>query len=272
MRNKVSDVNQTRGCRNTQGPGQEEELGEHPYRVAPCSHQRPASADFSLCSSTHIIVVRKNKKEPQPPQRGVSLLKPNTARHLKSSSYPPTETFKDPSRRRASSSSSSPSSPHVQTSIITGHDPQGWKLHPKPSCRDNRLSLQIPLPVIAAHPDSQSEHASDPDLQKTKAPLRSKTSRRHHSDSLVFLGSRAAPMPVVTADVLHAVHLRSIALSDTSNGVFCSGKDGMGGTSGSRKIPPPVPEKNALARQTAELIAQSHQCCQPNREHMHSAL
>ncbi|GLD57702.1 putative protein TPRXL [Lates japonicus] len=164
----------------------------------------------------------------------------------------------------------------AHTSVITGHDPLGWKLQPKssstsPRARTNRLSLQIPLPVIFPDPESspdptsKSDNTPNQDLSpKTKPPLKPKPSRRRHSDSSAFLRSSATPLPVVTLEELCAVHLRQVTHSDESDNVFSEeNEEEVKVTTQPRKIPPPVPEKTSMARQIAQLIAHSWQCHTP---------
>lgn len=303
MSKKLSNANhvslraQNRDCRNRQGPGHVPEHSQEPRErsvstvstssEAPRSHQRRWSTDFCKCGTSPVILVRKNKKEPQPPQRGVSLIQPNTTSHpsFKRYSCPPIGICSSPSHPYSSSSSSSTSScsspPPVQTSVITGPDPLGWKLRPKSSStsrRAKRLSLQIPLPVIFPNPktspapSSQLDNALNPDPSpKTNPPCRPKPSRRHHSDSTAFLRSLATPLPVVTLDELCAVRLHAVALSDESDHVFSRGsEEKVRVTPRPHKIPPPVPEKTSMARQKAQLIAHSHQSCKTNEENIYT--
>lgn len=236
--------------------------------VATRSHLRRWSADFCECRTPPVIIVRKNRKEPEPPQRGVSLLRPHTESRssLKRYSCPPTGIFASPSQSSSSSAASSCSSPPpVQTSVITGDDPSGWKLRPKssaasPRANANRLSLQIPLPVIFPHPTcSQPDSTPTPVLSaKTKPPLRPKPSRRRHSDSSAFLRSLENPgPPAVTLEELCAVQLRPVSRSDESDDVFSDqSEEQVKVNAQPHKIPPPVPRKTAMARQTAQLIHQ----------------
>ncbi|XP_029312301.1 serine/arginine repetitive matrix protein 1-like isoform X2 [Cottoperca gobio] len=267
-------------AQNRQGPAhdrthrqdtRERPLSDSTSNANPRSHQRRWSVG---CAASPIITVRKNKSEPLPPQRGVSLLRPHAASHRSSKRYscPHPGVFSSPTHPASSSSSSSTSScsspPPVQTSVITGHDPLGWKLGPKsssssPRCRTNRLSLQIPLPVVIHEPESnpepnsQSVNAANPDPSpKGKPPLRPKPPRRRHSDSSAFLRSLAIPRPVVTLQELCSVHLRPVTPLDESDDVF--GKEEVKVT---RKTPPPVPEKTSMAKQIAQLMAHSQQHC-----------
>ncbi|XP_035469478.2 putative protein TPRXL [Scophthalmus maximus] len=249
--------------------------------VTPSAPQRRWSADFSKSGTPPVIIVRKKKKEPQPPQRGVSLLAPHTAseRSFKRYSCPPVGIFSSPSRSSSSSSSSSTSSscsspPTMQTSVITGRDPLGWRLRPKsrstsPWARTNRLSLQIPLPVVFPDPKSGPGSTSKSDntfnqdpCPKTKPPVRPKPSRRH-SDSSAFLGSLVSPLPAMTLQELCAVNLRPATGSDESDDVFgeANGEQAEVAAQRSKNRPPPVPEKTSMARAIAQLIAHSPQRC-----------
>lgn len=243
----------------------------------PRSHQPRWSADLCKGQTPCVIIVRKNKKEPEPPQRSLSLLRPYTASRspLKRYSCPPIGVLHSPSRESSSSSSatSSCSSPRpVPTSVITGHDPLGWKLHPRSSstssrARANRLSLQIPFPVVSPDPKSsttgsQSHNAPNADpAPKTKPPLRLKPTRRCHSDSSAFPRPlEASAAPVVRLEDLCAVHLRPVTHPDQRDHVFSDGDKGHGKPS---RIPPPVPNKTLTARQIAQLIAHSRRRCKP---------
>ncbi|KAM9336893.1 uncharacterized protein ABDE67_019919 isoform 2-T2 [Symphorus nematophorus] len=287
----VTSRAQNGDCKNRHGPEHitthSQEPRERPlstvctFNVTPRSHQRRWSADFCKCGISPVITVRKNKKEPQPPQRGASLLQPNTKRY----SCPPIGVFSSSrhssSRSSSSSTSSCSSPPPVQTKVITGHDPLGWKLRPtssstSPRARANRLSLQIPLPVIVpsrSPPTSQSDITPNTDpSRKTKPPLKPKPTRRH-SDSSALLRSLANPLPVVTLEQLCTVHLRPVSLSDESDDVFSGGnEEEVKATARPRKIPPPVPEKTAMARQIAQLIAHSRQLCKTNEKNIYTSL
>lgn len=279
---KVSEANyvslrgQNGDYKNRQGPGQHSVLTVSTSNVTPRSHQRRWSADFCQCGTSPVITVRKNRKEPLPPQRGVSLLRPHSASQYASKRYscPPLGIRSSLSSSSSSSSTSSCSSPPpVPTSVITGHDPLGWKLRPKssstsPRARMNRLSLQIPLPVIIHEPESspaanaQSDNTANPDPSpKTRRPLRPKPPSRRHSDSSALLRSLAPPLPVVTLEELCTVHLRAVTLLDESDDVF--NEKVVRVASRARKIPPPVPNKTSTARQIAQLMAHSHQRCGP---------
>ncbi|XP_054454916.1 uncharacterized protein LOC129091356 isoform X2 [Anoplopoma fimbria] len=245
----------------------------HTSNVTPRSHQRRWSDDYCRCGNSYVITVKKNKKEPQPPLRGVSLLRPQPASHHSSKRYscPPIGVFGSSSSSSSSSTSSCSSPPPVQTSVITGHDPLGWKLRPKksstsPRARTNRLSLQIPLPVIVPEPESSpatnspSVDVTNPDPpRENKPPPRPKPPRRRHSDSSAFLRSLATPLPAVTLEELRAVHLRPLTLLDESDDVFSGGDEGEAGvTARPCKISPPVPEKTSMARQIAQLMGHSY--------------
>ncbi|XP_035998386.1 uncharacterized protein LOC105923731 [Fundulus heteroclitus] len=226
------------------------------------SHQRRWSVDFCKCQAPPVIMVRKNKKEPEPPQRSASLLRLQTSSYASSKRYscPPIGNFMSTSSSCSSTSSCcSPTS--VPTSVIIGPDPLGWKIQPKSrssssQARTKRLSLQIPLPAVPTPSSPDPEPSSQP-----KPALRPKPSRRHHSESSAFLKSLGKTPPVVTLEQLHAVHLRALSLSDESDDVF--GEPTQAPTQGRPKIPPPVPEKTATARKIAQLIASSRKRCRP---------
>nr|XP_019938269.1 PREDICTED: uncharacterized protein LOC109626618 isoform X1 [Paralichthys olivaceus] len=240
------------------------------------AHQRRWSADFSKCGSPRVITVKKNKKKPQTPPRRGSLVKPHAASDSLSKRYscPPLGLLSSPSSSSSSSTTSSCSSPPpVQTSVITGPDPLGWKLCPKSSstttqARTNRLSLQISLPVVFPDnkprpvPNSKPDNSlnQDPSL-KIKPPLKATPSCRHHSESSAFLRSLVTPQLVVTLEELCSMHLHPIDLSDEPDDVFSDGSEVESKVTPQRKIPPPVPEKTFMARQIAKLIAQSSQRC-----------
>ncbi|KAK9530735.1 hypothetical protein VZT92_012222 [Zoarces viviparus] len=275
--NQVSLSAQDRDCKTRPGPGhvatRSQEPRERPSstvsvsNVTPRCHQRRWSHDFGKCGTSPVITVRKDKKEPQPPLRGVSVLRPHAAPHLSLKRYscPPFGVFGSSSSSSSSSTSSCSSPPPVQTSVITGRDPLGWKLRPKssstsPRARTNRLSLQIPLPVVLPEPEpspainSRSVDAANPD-----PPVRPKPPRRRHSDSSAFLRSLETPLPVVTLEELRDVHLSPLTLLDESDDVFAGGdEEGAGVTARPRKIPPPVPEKTSVARQIAKLMTHAH--------------
>ncbi|KAM6899128.1 uncharacterized protein PEZ65_021007 isoform 1-T1 [Lycodopsis pacificus] len=280
----VSLSAQNRDCKNRPGPGHVPTRSQEPRErssstvsvanATPRAHQRRWSHDFGKCGTSPVITVKKHKKEPQPPQRGVSVLRPHAAPHhsLKRYSCPPFAVFGSSSSSSSSSTSSCSSPPPVQTSVITGHDPLGWKMRPKssstsPRARTNRLSLQIPLPVVLPEPgpspaiNSRSVDAANPDPpRENQPPLGPKPPRRRHSDSSAFLRSLATPLPVVTLEELRDMHLRPLTLLDESDDVFGGGdEEGAGVTARPRKIPPPVAEKTSMARQIAKLMTQSHQ-------------
>ncbi|CAG5909895.1 unnamed protein product [Menidia menidia] len=267
---------QSKDCEQKQGPGcvirnvqmLEERfmMMDSPPKKTPRSHQRR----WSVSVTSPVIVVRKSRKEPLPPQRSVSLLQPPAAPHssFKRYSFPLIGTFTSPGRPSSSSSSSSSSTsscsspPPVQTSAITGHDPLGWKVQPKSSssssrARAKRLSLQIPLPVVPV----SNPQSPEPSF-KAKPALRPKPFRRH-SESSAFLGSPGSPLPAVTRQELLAVRLRPVTVhSGEPDEVFCEPTPGEGSaTGGPRKVPPPVPEKTAMARQISQLIAMSRKRC-----------
>lgn len=270
------EANQERNCtkRPTHVPNNTPGPRNRPLSISfPRSHQRRYSADFSRCSTSPVITVKKNLKEPDPPQHVVSLLTPQSVPRNPSKRYscPPFAVFSVKTRPFASSSSSSspPSSnssscssppPAVQTSVITGHDPLGWKLRPKSSSsstspRANRLSLQIPLPVIHREiPASNSPLNPDPST-KTRPALQPKPTQRRHSDSSAFLKKSH---PFVTLEELRNVHLHPVLARDESDDVFRDGGEEEE-VKATGKEPPPVPEKTVMARQIAQLMARSHQ-------------
>lgn len=298
MNKKVSNANvsitdETQACTKRQRPESillcSQEMRECSLSTAAtlcnsqCSHQHRWSAEFCKHGASPIITVRKTKEQPQPPQRSVSLNQPKAASHpeIKRYSCPSIGICNSPRQPYSSSSSTSTSSrsspPPVQTSVITGPDPLGWRLRPKSSSayrHTKRLSLQIPLPVIA--PDPKSRRATNPQLDnnlnpdhslKRKPPLGPKPSRRRHSDSSAFLTSLTSPQVLVTADELRALHLRSVTLPDESDDVFGRvNKEELKVTTRPRKIPPPVPEKTQSARKKAQLIAHSYQSCWVNEQ------
>ncbi|XP_054620967.1 uncharacterized protein LOC129173817 [Dunckerocampus dactyliophorus] len=251
-----------------------------PSSLTPSSHQYRWSSDFCYSSSSPVIIIRKNVKEPQPPQRGVSLVRsqnPST-RSVQRYSDPITGICSITCALSSRSSCSSCSSP-VQTAVITGHDPLGWKLHPKSSIssigvRTNRLSLQIPLPVAIPDPNPLPSNTS-PTIQpdhtpKTKPPLQSKPSRRHHSDSEALLRS----MPLVTLQELRDVRLRAVIRLDESDDVFTDAYTEEKVSPLSHKMPPAVPPKTPLARKIAQLIdlSRQHQRCAPPKSELEKTL
>lgn len=298
--NHVSLRAQNRDCDNRQGPGHvtthSQEARVRPLSTvytpsaAPHSHQRRWSVDYYKRGTSPVIIVKKNKKEPEPPQRRASLLRSNTTSDtsLKRYSCPAMGVFSSPRRSSSSSSSSSSSTcsctspPPVPTSVITGHDPLGWKLRPKsssssPRARANRLSLQIPLPVISPDPksspvpNSQSDNTPNPDRSpRLKPPLIPKPPRRRHSETSAFLISLATPQPVVTREDLCVMRLHRVTLSDE---VFSEGKEEkVKVNTRPCKTPPAVPEKTFTARQIAQLITYSRQHCKTNDEHIYASV
>ncbi|XP_014889822.1 uncharacterized protein LOC106948585 isoform X1 [Poecilia latipinna] len=229
------------------------------------SHQRRWSVDFCKCQTPPVIMVRKNKKEPDPPQRTASLLRLETSSHSSFKRYScPTIGIFSSTSSSSSSTSSCCSPTSVPTSVIIGPDPLGWKIQPKSRSnssqnRTKRLSLQIPLPTLPTLRSPNPEPSS-----QTKPALGPKPSRRHHSESSAFLKLLGKTLPVVTLEQLHAVHLRRVSLSDESDDVFDEpGQSQVRVTASPRKIPPPVPEKTAMARKIAQLIACSRQPRRP---------
>nr|XP_043898870.1 uncharacterized protein LOC122780128 isoform X1 [Solea senegalensis] len=201
--------------------------------VTPRCHQRRWSADLSQCGTSSVIIVKKNRKEPQPPERRSSLCDPHSVSHssFKCYSRPPVTFILDHSSSSSSSTTSSCSSPPpIQTSTITGPDPLGWKL---------RLRTT-----------SQSDNAPNP-AGKSKPPVRVKPPCRRHSDPSAFLRS------LHQLEELHAVRLRPVSHPEEFVNVFGDGNEEA--TNRRRKTPPAVPEKTAMARQIAQLIALSLQ-------------
>ncbi|XP_029978209.1 uncharacterized protein LOC115410625 [Sphaeramia orbicularis] len=202
--------------------------------------QRRWSADVSTCGSPPIIIVKKNKKEPQPPQRGVSLLRPHPPCHdpAKRYSCPPIRTLTPPT-----------TPPPVQTYTITGPDPLGWKLRPKsgfasPRTHTARLSLQIPLPDTI-HEVKFYPNSCMASISQTTPPFESH--HRHRRSQSDCSG------PAVTLEQIYAVQLRNIV--HETDDVYSEVNDEK--SRGPHKIPPPVAEKTPIARQMAKQIAQS---------------
>lgn len=263
---------QNRGCNNRQNPRQDPR--ECPG-VLPCSHQLRWSAELLKGGSFPIIAVKKNKKQPQPPQRSTSLTQPISAPHLifKRYSCPPIGIDRLTSRLYSSSSSSSSvsscsSPPPVPTSLITGPDPLGWQLRPKSrSRRVSRLSLQIPLPVIAPDPSARPA-ANSQHTQNSKPPVI--PFQRRHSDSSAFLTSLATQNHVVTLEVLRALHLQPVTLPYETDDIFREVKGG--GEVKVPKIPPPVPKKTLTARRKAKMIVLSQQSTKANEDHIYTCV
>lgn len=275
MGGSVSDIPniftaQNRGRNNRQSLSQDP--GEH-LGVLPCSHQPWWSAEFLKGGSSPIIRVRKNKKQPQPPQRSTSLTQPTSKPRpiFKRYSCPPIGIGRSTNCLHSHSSSSPPPIP---TSLITGPDPLGWKLRPKSrSCHVSRLSLQIPLPVItpdpSARPSANSQHT-----QISKPTV--KSFHRRHSDSSALLTSLATQNPAVTLEALRALHLRPVTVPYENDDVFREVKGGSGSkvkqSKQPRKIPPPVPKKTLMARRKAKMIALSQRSAKANEEHIYACI
>lgn len=246
----------------------------------PGPHGQRRSADFSRRRLSSVIVVKKKRGKPKPPQRSMSLPQPVTASRpsFKRYSCPPTgpcrpssylyssyssmSSSSSSSLSSLSSCSSSPALHAVPTSAITGPDPLGWKLQPKfssASRRAKRLSLQIPLLLVLPHPETNPPTGSQ---VTQKPPLRAKPPhRRRHSDSSAFLGRRAVPMPAVTPDELSAARLSLAALPPEFDDVFHEEREGMlrlASPLRRQKTAPPVAEKTSAARQKAKLITHSN--------------
>ncbi|XP_037134208.1 uncharacterized protein LOC119138312 [Syngnathus acus] len=222
-----------------------------------CSHQRRWSTDCCHSNSSPVITVKKNTREPQPPQRGVSLrshqIPSRHPRQRYSSPVTGIGSITHPSTSPTSSCSS------VQTSVITGRDPLGWKLRTKSTtsskrAHTKRLSLQTPIPVTVPDPGFLLSDTSPLD-PKQNPTFKGKPFRRHHSDSLAFLKS----MPAITLEELRHVQLRSAKPDDVFHEAY--GKE-MANPQPYKK-PPAVPEKSPLARKIAQLISHSwqHQMC-----------
>ncbi|XP_034564195.1 uncharacterized protein LOC117830263 [Notolabrus celidotus] len=248
-----------------------QEHKEHALSPEPPSdvtqQRRPAEICKSEKSRDLIVGKKKKKKEPQPPQRRVSLLQPHTELHSSTKRYS-CPTF------NSSPTSSIPShfSPtFVQTSVITGHDPLGWKLRPKSSsttlkARTNRLSLQIPLPVIFPDPKSSPTLNIQSDTHNPD-PTSKATAVRSYSVSSDFLSPRT-PGPVTLEDLLD-VHLCHVSISDESEDVFINESEKEVKTTARLcKSPPPVPEKSSMAREVARQIASSRQHCRPEAKNL----
>lgn len=233
--------------------------------ATPRSHQRRWSVDYCKFQTPPVILVRKSKKEPEPPERSASLLRLQTSSHSSFKRYSCPPIGIQTSTSSSSSSNSSCCSPtSVPTSVIIGPDPLGWRIQPKSrsnsaQLRAKRRSLQIPLPAVPTPSSPTPEHSS-----QTKPAVRPKPFRRHHSESSAFLRSLGNPPPVVTVEQLHAVNLQPVIPSDESDDVFDEPTQGQGRVAGSpSKIAPPVPEKTAMAKKIAQLIACSRQPRRP---------
>ncbi|XP_019719108.1 uncharacterized protein LOC109512065 [Hippocampus comes] len=257
------DITQVKGCNERLYPAttNKEEAGRQSDRTTStsgptsCSHRRRWSTDCCHSNGSPIITLKKNTKEPQPPQRGVSLLRCRS--HCPGQRYSSPITGIGSATHLPTSASSSP----VRTSVITGHDPLGWKLRPKSSisskrAHTHRLSLQIPLPVIVPDPVLSDKSPPYP-VQKTPPRFKGKQFRRHHSDSLAFLRST----PAVTLEELREVRLRPAQVDDVLSEAHGEEK------ASPRKTPPAVPEKSPLTRKIAQLIAHSWQrpTCAPHK-------
>lgn len=280
MSGRVSGINdiitaQNTDCDKRQSPSQDP---RERSRVSPCSPQPRWSAGFSKGRASPIITVRKSKKQPQPPQRSTSLTQPTLVPHriFKRYSCPPIGICRSTSRLCSSSSSSSSRSscsspPPVPTSVITGPDPLGWKMHPKSRSRHvSRLSLQIPIPLIApdpsARPTANSQHT-----QYSKPPVQPKASRRRHSDSSALLMPLDTQNPVGILEELRALQLQPVTLPCEADDIFREAK-GRGEANVSKqlcKIPPPVPKKTMMARQKAKMIALSQQSTKAKDEQIY---
>ncbi|XP_061665890.1 uncharacterized protein LOC133495358 [Syngnathoides biaculeatus] len=258
--NNVIETNGKRApeCKGKQGLviSDKQEVGRQSGRTTSTSssHQRRWSSDCCYSNSSTVIIIKKNVSEPQPPQRGSSLLRSHPPSRCPRQRYSSPIIGTDHTSHVSTSSSSSWSSSPVRTALITGHDPLGWKLRPKSGTYSNRAHikrLSLPLPVTIPDPNfllsNKSPTTSLDPVRKTKTHYQNKPTRRHHSDSSAFLGS----MPMVTLEELRGVHLRSNKPDD----IFCEEKT----SPRQHKKPPAVPEKSPLARKIAQLIAHSGQ-------------
>lgn len=189
-----------------------------------------------VCYCRNAVFTRNNRRVPPPPQQVAFFQRKNPCPYKRHScpSFGP------------STHQSSSSSPPVQTSLITGPDPLGWKLRGSPQRRSNRLSLQIAVPAVPA-PDTPTEDPSP----KTTPRLRTNPPPRRHSESSAF------PRPPMTPQALKDVHLCPAILSDDPDAVF----EEVFQDREKVKVPPKVPEKTAMARQIAQLIALSRRRC-----------
>lgn len=227
------------------------------FRVSPCSPEPRWSAGFLKDGASPIITVRKSKKQPKPPQRSTSLTQPaSTPHHIIKRYSHPIGICRFTRRLCSSSSSSSGSScsspPPIPTFVITGPDPLGWKMRPKSrSRRACRLSLQIPLPVIAPAAKSQI-------TQNSKPPIPPKAFHRCHSDSSALVTSLAIQNPAEILEELRALQLRPATLPCEAD-VFREAKGDSEANVSKRscKIPPPVPIKTMMAKQKAKMIGLS---------------
>ncbi|KAJ0060269.1 hypothetical protein NL108_007773 [Boleophthalmus pectinirostris] len=222
------------------------------------SHDHQWSTDFVQPSTSAVITVKKNKSQPEPPKRSISLPRPQTAIRSTSKCYscpvfeitpqivPPFPII-----------TARPSAPLIQTSTITGPDPLGWKIRRKPGNessqpRAGRLSLQIPLSDMYREREYQGR--SNPNFLEYEG---GKTSRhlRHNSDSLAFLRSSGTALPVTKED-LGTVELRPT--NSTSFSVAAFGEN-VEKSEQMTKQPPPVPVKTEVAVQLAKLLAFSQE-------------
>ncbi|KAJ0016363.1 hypothetical protein NQD34_014653 [Periophthalmus magnuspinnatus] len=212
------------------------------------------STDFGKSSTSAFIIVKKSKKEPEPPKRSVSLLRPQSVVRSTSKCHScPTfginPQIVSPSPSNISTCSSAPL---IQTSMITGPDPLGWKLRRIPGktslqSRAGRLSLQIPLSDI--YPVQECQMSTNSYFLKPKG---AGIVRRHNSDSLAFFRSSETTLPV-TKELLVATKLRHANTMASSDGVFEEK------TKKIIKKPPPVPVKSETTIQIAKLLAFSQE-------------
>lgn len=222
----------------------------------PCSktsHLHQWSADFSKISTSGVVIVKKSKKEPEPPRRSVSLPQPQPAEPTSKRHSCPAFGITAQNSPPPSSISACSSPPLIQTSTITGPDPLGWNVRHKSgnstsrSCA-GRLSLQTPLSDI--FPKTKSQLSTNSDPSRCPKPI-----RRHNSDSLAFLRSSGISLPV-TKEELCTVELRHAHNVSDSDDVF---EKNVKKTEQNIKEPPPVPIKSEMARQVAHLIAFSRE-------------
>lgn len=225
------------------------------YPRSETSHLQQWSVDFSKLSTSAVVTVKKNKTEPVPPRRSVSLLRPQPAKLTTKRYSCPVFGMTAQNSSTAFSTPASSSPPLTKTSTITGPDPLGWKVRHKSSnsksrSHAGRLSLQIPISDI--FPETRSPETTSPASSACKVL---KPVRRHNSDPMAFLRSTRINLPV-TIDELCTVELRRAKGMSNSDDVF---GENMETPQRYIKGPPPIPTKSEMARQVAQLIACSRE-------------